>query len=568
VSVANSIAYKSSLNHIFYGASTELMRLVYPGNLGLGTSTPTAKLDIVDTVLAGSGSLSGSALNITQTWATSGAPTAIKLVVTDTASSAASNLLEMWSGSTPTLKINVDKSGNITVPNMMAIRPRGIFGNSGFLLGAGSSFNEPIFAIQTINSAGVALSIGRYPAGYSYLALNNTSVLGWGDNSNLSLNSPYIDTIILRDAPSTLALRNGVNPQELRVYRTYTDASNYERFFIRTNTGTTSATQIGLSAAGTGQNRNLELVAGGSTRMTIASSGLITSSNGLNSPSYRLYGSSGNTVFDPVLYSPSGFGQLFIEFTGSAPATSSYIKMYATGAWGSQFTEIRGSGDSGVLLLPFAAIGNSDTRIYRDAANTLAQRNGINPQSFRLYNTFTDTISAFERLNIKWESSVLKIGTEKGSTGGSARAMEFQTDGVTRMTFPTNGNAIVHGFINPSYLRLAYGGGGTAHMYCSGNGRVTLYNTAETGFDSIQLGGITSSFPAIKRNGAGIQTRLADDSANADLETANLTVVGSISAAGDIAVATSLQGVILVSPNSTRWKITINDDGSLQTTAL
>jgi hypothetical protein len=47
-----------------------------------------------------------------------------------------------------------------------------------------------------------------------------------------------------------------------------------------------------------------------------------------------------------------------------------------------------------------------------------------------------------------------------------------------------------------------------------------------------------------------------------------LTVVGNISAAGDIAVATSLQGVILVSPNSTRWKITVNDDGTLSTTAL
>jgi hypothetical protein len=178
-----------------------------------------------------------------------------------------------------------------------------------------------------------------------------------------------------------------------------------------------------------------------------------------------------------------------------------------------------------------------DTALFRDAAGTLALRNGVNPQTFRLYNTYTDA-TTFERLNIKWDTNVLKIGTEKGTSGGTARSMELQTDGVTRMTLGPNGNVYIAGFVNPAYLRLQYGGGGNCHMYCPGDGMVTLYNLAETGFNRIQLGGITSSFPAIKRNGAAIQIRLADDSANAALETGGLTVVGSASVSGHFSATT------------------------------
>jgi hypothetical protein len=231
-------------------------------------------------------------------------------------------------------------------------------------------------------------------------------------------------------------------------------------------------------------------------------------------------------------------------------------------------------------------VGTLDTILIRDgAANTLAQRNGVNPQTFRLYNTYTDA-TTFERLNIKWDSNVLKIGTEKGSTGGVARSMEFQTDGTTRWSISSAGNLLAgvdntydigaSGATRPRDIYagrgiLTTGGemsnfGSNSNFYIQSTGSRSLTFISSTSL--YQIGGTTSSYPAIKRNGAALQARLADDSANAALETANLTVVGNISAVGDIAVATSLQGVILVSPNSTRWKITINDDGSLQTTAL
>jgi hypothetical protein len=82
----------------------------------------------------------------------------------------------------------------------------------------------------------------------------------------------------------------------------------------------------------------------------------------------------------------------------------------------------------------------SDTFLFRDgAANILAMRNGVNAQAFRIYNTYTDA-TTFERLNIKWDTNVLKLGTEKGGSGGTARDLVLETDGTERARVLSTGN--------------------------------------------------------------------------------------------------------------------------------
>lgn len=83
-----------------------------------------------------------------------------------------------------------------------------------------------------------------------------------------------------------------------------------------------------------------------------------------------------------------------------------------------------------------------DTYLLRDTTNTLASRNGTNPQTYNIYNTYSNSTN-YERGKIAWTNNVLTIGTEKGSGGGTARALEFQTDGTTRMTIATNGQTTV-----------------------------------------------------------------------------------------------------------------------------
>lgn len=54
------------------------------------------------------------------------------------------------------------------------------------------------------------------------------------------------------------------------------------------------------------------------------------------------------------------------------------------------------------------------------------------------------------------------------------------------------------------------------------DGQLTLLNSTASGFDLLQLGGTTSSFPGFQRNGVGILTRLADNSANTTLTASRL----------------------------------------------
>lgn len=91
-----------------------------------------------------------------------------------------------------------------------------------------------------------------------------------------------------------------------------------------------------------------------------------------------------------------------------------------------------------------ASGGSFDVTLYRDAANTLALRNGTNAQTFRVYNTFTDA-SNYERLSIiATTGSSYTIATEAAGTGSGrslalnvpagSSGLSFQTGGTTRWT--------------------------------------------------------------------------------------------------------------------------------------
>jgi hypothetical protein len=94
--------------------------------------------------------------------------------------------------------------------------------------------------------------------------------------------------------------------------------------------------------------------------------------------------------------------------------------------------------------------GTSNVILVPEADATLAQRNTTNPQTFRIYTTYGGTGGAdFERLFIKGQTlGAFQIGTEKGGTG-SARALEFQTDGTTRVTILSTGQMGI-GTTNPN----------------------------------------------------------------------------------------------------------------------
>lgn len=110
--------------------------------------------------------------------------------------------------------------------------------------------------------------------------------------------------------------------------------------------------------------------------------------------------------------------------------SSGYIGAWTAGQIG--FTNAANWTDSAAL----------DTYLSRDAAGTMALRNGTSAQMLRVYGTTDVSTTNYERGKIGWVGSTFLIGTEKGGTG-SARGIEIQTDGLTCLTINSSGSFII-----------------------------------------------------------------------------------------------------------------------------
>jgi len=83
--------------------------------------------------------------------------------------------------------------------------------------------------------------------------------------------------------------------------------------------------------------------------------------------------------------------------------------------------------------------GGADTYLARDAASTLALRNGGTaaipaPQTFRIYNYTDSGLTNYERGFLRWNSNTLEIGTEAGGTG-TGRAFDLYSSGTLSARF-------------------------------------------------------------------------------------------------------------------------------------
>jgi hypothetical protein len=192
-----------------------------------------------------------------------------------------------------------------------------------------------------------------------------------------------------------------------------------------------------------------------------------------------------------------------------------------------------GNGLESALLPQGVAVGNAayigfcsntyandvggDLRLFRDAADTLAQRRTTNPQTFRLYNTYINA-SNYERGFMRWTSNVLQIGTEKAGTG-SARNLELLVGGVVAMRFATSAQFDLVGTLRPVNNNV-YSLGVNTRRWTS----ILLTN-------SVYFGDTTSaSDPQIKKSGTTLQVKLADDSAFTAIAAGNLVLTDNTGA--------------------------------------
>ncbi len=148
-------------------------------------------------------------------------------------------------------------------------------------------------------------------------------------------------------------------------------------------------------------------------------------------------------------------------------------------------------------------IGATDLILARDAANTLAQRNGTNAQAFRVYNTYTDA-SNFERVQLYTSGTFGGVGWTHNGTG-SAR------------NFQVSGNQLV----------LQTGASYTNRWIIDTNGHflAATDNTVDIGASNanrprnVHVAGYVSIGDGITAPGAGTgQARIYVDTADGDLK--------------------------------------------------
>jgi hypothetical protein len=108
--------------------------------------------------------------------------------------------------------------------------------------------------------------------------------------------------------------------------------------------------------------------------------------------------------------------------------------------------------------------------------------------------------------------------TETALNGMGHNLLDLQVGGVSKFKVFNSGGVVASG---------VYVNGITRSFITSpSDGIVTLYDSGATSFNRLQFGGTTNAFPAIKRNSAAIDFRLADDSGYADVNMGQATFGG------------------------------------------
>ncbi len=177
--------------------------------------------------------------------------------------------------------------------------------------------------------------------------------------------------------------------------------------------------------------------------------------------------------------------------------------------------------------------------------NTDFTFNGFNRSIFTA-NTLTGSsatsaLSITQTWNTTGNPTAIFANITNTASGALANLIDLQVGGVSYFKVTKAGDLQVVSISNLSTIALAsagyfrFGVNTRSAISSPANGNILFQNTSLTDFNLHQYGGTTSSFPALKRSGAGIVIRLADDSADAALQALTLKatqVAGYISSDG------------------------------------
>ena len=297
-----------------------------------------------------------------------------------------------------------------------------------------------------VAGSGVPADYTQHPSGFWFKTADGSGPYSYdGTDFWLAGNGGPSGAITVATVNVSSAI-NMANGATFNLYNTADQTTNYER--LRADWSGNVA-QVWTGIGGTGIARTLRIGSGTSsggtapTRyMEIGTSGIIfTSTNNAASGASvtissvgQLSASSGTqyglTIGSTINQSgTAGATILNVDPTVSATGSGSYL-IQRWGWGGTTRAQIDNSG--GLFVTGFASTGligfassiggTADVTLFRDAAYTLAQRNGTNAQTFCIYNTHTDA-SNYRRWNLSWNTTTAimqVVGAGTGTNGNLA----------------------------------------------------------------------------------------------------------------------------------------------------
>lgn len=264
----------------------------------------------------------------------------------------------------------------------------------------------------------------------------------------------------------------------------------------------------------------LSIYSAASTKLSI-----YADNNASHSPSIFLGNASSATQQgSSMTYSNSEGSTIFNNlFTSGGSSNPAY--RFQTGTFG-----------SGTNLVTILTGGNVGIGTTAPDARLSVRSTGVD-------GTYTDIIDGLYTNNVEKNSiqtSVSSVAASSGfrfqiSNGGGASAQTlgyqmnrdrhlFYTGGTQVLNLDSSQNATFAGGVAAG-ASAAYSWAGRSSMLSPSDGVIEIANNAGTDFTRLQLGGTTSSFPAIKRSTTTVAFRLADDSADAPITASKINKV-------------------------------------------
>lgn len=474
------------------------------------------------------GSSATPALDISQTWNTTGTPTAINLNVTNTASNTNSNLLGLKVAGTNLFRVDV--LGRVLTSPVSFAATSGVSemfnSTSTFAAGAGSANFRPLSINYTLNNSGAQTGT----ATGIFLNATENNLNGMTHNlMDLQLSGSSLFTVarngnvgVGTNSPTAQFTISGSTPT-FRVDATGFTGNTYTGAGFTPNISTNTMLNVG--------------------RYSLAGPVLGGFAGNISEPALGLFGYTAGTNLAPAFlfsgWKPNGANRT--AMTGTAP-----VVMFQTGldgTWNSCLMSILANGNVGIGA-------TSPTASLQVAPASAASAPAISTTgSWFTGGTSTTTkphvlIEPTGTTSTAWNTNGTGLGVNSASTF-SGNLIDLQQNGTSRFT--VNGSGITTPNLAMEISNIAgYFGIKTRSIIGSpadGIMRLTNYNIDN--FERLQFGGTTSSFPALQT--AGVTTGTATFTGSSS--TITTTTMSPVLRAGDI-VTFSTTGTLPAELNS------------------